>query len=544
MSKYVIDQRNRYIKNRENTTTLICKTCKKSKDAVDNFYISYQVKTGYSTNCKQCDNSKRIEKIKTNEINLAKIDVDSLKTCNRCEKTKILKDFNSLSTSKDGTTTYCKNCRNEKMKLDRLVRLSKNTQEIDCQRCRLRFTSQDMHTNPSGTKTVCKKCHHEKLEHKHDQHHDIKEKLCSQCEKRLPVDNFYKTFRNVDDLEGMCKTCHNIAIELKEKIKVEEKTCTCCNTSKTISEFQFKKQSKDQHYSKCSRCMGEQKHMYRSRIEGRIIHLLQSARNNSEKRIQKGRNMEGVNISFEHLKQVYDDQQGKCYYSGLSMSLDSNSDWMISIERLDNEKDYIVGNVVLCCVEFNTSNQWTLDKIRQLQHLTKTPVDLIALKENIAKCTSKRLREVDRTRCAQCLVERTRTKSYCANCDSRMRIEFGNTLRGFLLDNLGNVKLRKNRGLCNLNLEFLCQLIMNQNGRCAYSGVPLVFRKKSDWKMSIERIDNTVGYTQNNVCLIAQEFNSSSYFAKNKGEITGSAQWSAQKVAILLQHLNDVVTVI
>jgi len=55
-----------------------------------------------------------------------------------------------------------------------------------------------------------------------------------------------------------------------------------------------------------------------------------------------------------------------------------------------------------------------------------------------------------------------------------------------------------------------------QGGRCFYSGVPMEYtRTHSHWRMSLERIDNELGYTNNNCVLVAAEFNTSDY-SKNK----------------------------
>lgn len=83
---------------------------------------------------------------------------------------------------------------------------------------------------------------------------------------------------------------------------------------------------------------------------------------------------------------------------------------------------------------------------------------------------------------------------------------------------------------CELEIDFLFDLILQQEGRCAYSGVHLeLLVKFSDWRTSLERKDNQLGYLPHNVALIAQEFNSMEATSK-KASFDGSAQWSKQKV--------------
>ena len=75
----------------------------------------------------------------------------------------------------------------------------------------------------------------------------------------------------------------------------------------------------------------------------------------------------------------------------------------------------------------------------------------------------------------------------------------------------------------------LLDLILEQRGLCAYSGVPMeLLKPHSHWRMSIERIDNTAGYVRGNYCLIAAEFNSA--VRTESQDSAGSAQWSRQKV--------------
>ena len=54
----------------------------------------------------------------------------------------------------------------------------------------------------------------------------------------------------------------------------------------------------------------------------------------------------------------------------------------------------------------------------------------------------------------------------------------------------------------------------------------------SDWRMSLERLDNDLGYVQENCVLVAAEFNTAGKISKKvvKNENSGSSQWSLEKV--------------
>jgi|688.fasta_scaffold242121_2 hypothetical protein len=86
-----------------------------------------------------------------------------------------------------------------------------------------------------------------------------------------------------------------------------------------------------------------------------------------------------------------------------------------------------------------------------------------------------------------------------------------------------------------ITIDFLKELYINQNGKCAYSGIQLLLpsNQNKDWVMSLERIDTSIGYIITNVCLICREFNSMDRsILSNKN--TGSCGWNNKKFKHLL----------
>jgi hypothetical protein len=65
----------------------------------------------------------------------------------------------------------------------------------------------------------------------------------------------------------------------------------------------------------------------------------------------------------------------------------------------------------------------------------------------------------------------------------------------------------KGRDMEDVTMTFqdIVQLFRDLRGRCAYSDI--TFTKDGPWMMSLERIDNTRGYTRENVTLICKAFN-------------------------------------
>ena len=112
--------------------------------------------------------------------------------------------------------------------------------------------------------------------------------------------------------------------------------------------------------------------------------------------------------------------------------------------------------------------------------------------------------------------------------------QYRSTLRGWSNSVARSARRRdKKKGRqSSIDADHLLDLVLEQEGLCAYSGIPMeLLKPNSHWRVSIERIDTQHGYLQGNCCLIAAEFNSAVYNRCHEaGTSCGSAQWSKQKV--------------
>ena len=89
-------------------------------------------------------------------------------------------------------------------------------------------------------------------------------------------------------------------------------------------------------------------------------------RNAWQRKYKQGREEAGMcSLTLTDLEQMYIKQRGRCYYSGLPMTFTSGM-WKASPERLDNNKGYVEGNVVLVCLEFNGVHQMNADRVEKL----------------------------------------------------------------------------------------------------------------------------------------------------------------------------------
>ena len=112
--------------------------------------------------------------------------------------------------------------------------------------------------------------------------------------------------------------------------------------------------------------------------------------------------------------------------------------------------------------------------------------------------------------------------------------EYRSSLRGWTQVVANNARYRdriKGRQ-SELDYGHVLDLVLEQHGRCAYSGVAMeLLQPHSHWRASIERMDNSLGYVRGNCCLIAAEFNSAVRSTSSGGaDSCGSAQWSRSKV--------------
>ena len=95
---------------------------------------------------------------------------------------------------------------------------------------------------------------------------------------------------------------------------------------------------------------------------------------------------------------------------------------------------------------------------------------------------------------------------YCKSCNSQYKLDYTETLEGWLRKLSLNASHR-HKGLFNLSPGYLLDLWYTQKGLCYLTDYPMCHSANSNWKCSLERLDNNLGYEKGNVALICQEFN-------------------------------------
>ena len=132
-----------------------------------------------------------------------------------------------------------------------------------------------------------------------------------------------------------------------------------------------------------------------------------------------------------------------------------------------------------------------------------------------------------------------KSRSRCRECSSVAYARYRCTLRGNAAVLLGSARRRALRKdmLFDLGIEHVFDMLLAQRGRCAYSALPMeILLPHSHWRMSLERKNNLQGYTIQNCALICLEFNSPDFSRPSgmrRGDVQGTAQWSAEKVKLI-----------
>lgn len=264
-----------------------------------------------------------------------------------------------------------------------------------------------------------------------------------------------------------------------------QKHCRRCNQSKDTNEFSKNVRMKDGLNFYCRSCLRENISKPGKTDKPFWTRMINTMRTNAAIRGRRGRlGASECSMKASDLKRQYQMQRGRCYYSGLTMVLHSNVSWKASPERIDTNKGYINGNVVLVCAEFNGHHQLTAKRLKDLIDSSDAPwvhspnigdVILGLKAEQQYRKGIRRLQKIPsgKWKCVKCKQERKRHElDGCDNCMAAAAA----------------ARVRKNTG--RRNHTYLRSLYMAQSGRCYISNVPLELEPTPTLR-SIETVDGT-----------------------------------------------------
>lgn len=308
---------------------------------------------------------------------------------------------------------------------------------------------------------------------------------------------------------------------------MESKKCISCESEKTMNEFY----GRETRYKSCK--IEQERVRINSDSSFFFRKLLHRSVTSSRKRTKLNRvDAGGHDINLQMIQDLYAQQEGKCYYSNMTLSMNQLSDWQCSLERLNPNLGYIQGNVALIVCEFQSRSQWTLEKFSRCVELVSSanfqgqiidwsmPMSFGVYKES----------NLDKN------VTQKDYNSY------RCSTPYGHLLK--LYASMGKPSSRsRNRGITrSLLYQDLVDIFEVQGGLCAYSGIPMTFGsyKENWWTCSPERLDMSKGYTKDNVCLICFEFNTADRTANasDSKTVQGSCAWSRDKIGIVFKSKN------
>lgn len=138
-------------------------------------------------------------------------------------------------------------------------------------------------------------------------------------------------------------------------VKLGELQCRCCKEVKPLDFFHEKKKANIKSGYKaydnmCKTCRAN-----------RLYDLRRTRYNTLDRAINEIvfgiKRRSGVELSKSYVMDLYNKQNGLCYYTGIKMIPDINSLFKVSADRIDSNQSYVDGNIVLCCWSINNMKQ-------------------------------------------------------------------------------------------------------------------------------------------------------------------------------------------
>jgi hypothetical protein len=284
-------------------------------------------------------------------------------------------------------------------------------------------------------------------------------------------------------------------------------SCNRCEVLKNVSEFSCNGST---YCKDCSKIMHEK---HRNTMRGKLLGIYNA--------IENERRFNEPYLTLEEFLLQYIKQGGLCAYSNKPLDFTSNNEKSISKERIDNNKGYTKDNILFVLRIFNVSpgrienSDWSIDKFQKLNSLKNDNVDIEQLKVDIqdAKINKQGNQGEQKNKLSaeiQTMKEEMTTEEWKRYYHRTYLQNYRKTMKGFILGNIhGHYDNDKDvfgrKGT--ITFESILDLILQQNGRCAVSGVPLKLKQTNEFAISIDRIDNTKPHDIENVRLVCKEFN-------------------------------------
>lgn len=146
-----------------------------------------------------------------------------------------------------------------------------------------------------------------------------------------------------------------------------DKTCRVCGVTKPLFDFHKDKTKKYGHSSVCKPCAIDISHGYyvkhADRIKANVSVYRRSYVPRYTREIEsklkalvtgaRGRKNKEFGITLADLLDLWGKQEGLCAYTKLPLQIGANKYDVVSLDRIDSSKGYVVGNIQLVCAAVN-----------------------------------------------------------------------------------------------------------------------------------------------------------------------------------------------
>ena len=284
----------------------------------------------------------------------------------------------------------------------------------------------------------------------------------------------------------LCRSCSTRATSMPGdsfyELPPDMKMCHSCAEIKPLSDFlvdRSRSRSRGAYCKSCSnrRVSGWVKERREASMESRLREIVRRRRAYCKKE-RAGRPARNFCVTAEDVLQFYRAQEGLCYYSGEPLAFDGiDRDRLVSLDRQRNAHGYIPGNVVLCCWRVNNMKRDLDDDVfvSWCRRISGDRDAKIAMHHKTPRSGHRRWRSIE----------------------SALRVKLDNARQ----------RAKRSAGYATLTVEELLEVFQQQGGRCYYSGIPLTYDQGGDTDVSIDRMDSTKGYTEDNVVLCCWRVN-------------------------------------
>jgi hypothetical protein len=206
---------------------------------------------------------------------------------------------------------------------------------------------------------------------------------CNKFWSPSKIKSIIKLREELINLSKFNEKLDNLLINKNKKIKIDPeercslfKICTYCFISKLKMDFPYKS-------THCIECINSNINHNTKEFICRLLTSCKTNSNSRKFRVNRKDNSVEFTLTIDDIICKLKEQRGRCYYSNIPLVLHQSTDWQMSIERLDNSKGYNTDNIVIICLEFNNSAQWSkvkfdffLSNVIQINRID-TPMDLV-----------------------------------------------------------------------------------------------------------------------------------------------------------------------